>query len=334
MTKWLKWPRPIHRQAHLAATNNYSNPLLQINALSKSFQKHPPKKTCCKYRCSHNHGDCPAWGTICNVCVQKNHWFQQCRRSGRRHSLLGHTPSPRRPQQVRQRRPSVNKQLKQGKGGGGSQFNKTNPKKPGGMPKTHKAFTLIVTENLLSGPSYPPKVKYSGSEGTKDLSMKAGQQEPADPPKPTGEQSNNTFTCDALRGNGNEEYNNCNKKYKVYTDTDSDDKTEIITELTCKLKGNLFDMEAKVDLGAETNYIPLSHFRYLFPEICREDGKPKDKALKPILAQFEAYDSGILQVHRWIMLPTQDINRDKKFHPVSYYMVDRKEARILISHET
>ena len=34
------------------------------------------------------------------------------------------------------------------------------------------------------------------------------------------------------------------------------------------------------------------------------------------------------------MLPTQDINRNKKFHPVRYYVVDRKEARILISHAT
>ena len=34
------------------------------------------------------------------------------------------------------------------------------------------------------------------------------------------------------------------------------------------------------------------------------------------------------------MLPTQDINRDKKFHPVRYYMVVREKARILISHAT
>ena len=52
------------------------------------------------------------------------------------------------------------------------------------------------------------------------------------------------------------------------------------------------------------------------------------------MAQFEAYDGGILQAHKWIMLPTQDINRDKKFHPVRYYVVDREEARVLISHAT
>ena len=34
------------------------------------------------------------------------------------------------------------------------------------------------------------------------------------------------------------------------------------------------------------------------------------------------------------MLPTRDMNRDKKFYPVRYYVVDREEARILISHAT
>ena len=61
---------------------------------------------------------------------------------------------------------------------------------------------------------------------------------------------------------------------------------------------------------------------------------PKDKALTPTLAQFDAYDGGILQAHGWIIVPTQDITRAKKFHPVRYYVVDREEARILISHAT
>ena len=33
------------------------------------------------------------------------------------------------------------------------------------------------------------------------------------------------------------------------------------------------------------------------------------------------------------MLPTQNIS-DKKFHPVRYYVVDREDAKILISHAT
>ena len=53
---------------------------------------------------------------------------------------------------------------------------------------------------------------------------------------------------------------------------------------------------------------------------------------KPTLAQFEAYDGGIMTSHGWIILPTRDIRDSNKFHPVRYYVVTREEARILISH--
>ena len=92
-------------------------------------------------------------------------------------------------------------------------------------------------------------------------------------------------------------------------------------------------MEVKVDPGSETNCIPLSHFRRLFPQLCKTDGLPKETALEPTLAQFEAYDGGIMQAHGWTIMPTQNIST-KKFHPVRYYVVEREDARILISHAT
>ena len=90
----------IHKQAHSMAnpSNSYSNPLIQTNALSKSFQKGPPKKTCGKCGCSHSHGDCPAHRTTCSKCGHLNHWAQQCRSSGRRNSSTSRSPSPGRPQ--------------------------------------------------------------------------------------------------------------------------------------------------------------------------------------------------------------------------------------------
>ena len=163
--------------------------------------------------------------------------------------------------------------------------------------------------------------------------MNADLARPAHPPKVSGEQFHNTFMCDALISNGNELYDPPSNKGKAYTDTDSDGKTEIITDITCKFKGKLIAMELKVDPGSETNCIPLSHFRCLFPQLCSKDGSPKENALEPTLAQSEVYDGGIMTSHRWIILPTRDI-RDNKFHPVRYYMVTREEARILISHAT
>ena len=191
-----------------------------------------------------------------------------------------------------------------------------------------------LTVTGLSGSQHPPKVDGPEGDETKEsVSMNADLLRPAHPPKVSGEQLHNTFMCDALISNGNELYDPPSNKGKAYTDTDSVGKTEIITDITCKFKGKLIAMEVKVDPGTETNCIPLSHFRHLFPQLCRKDGSPKENALEPTLAQFEAYDGGIITSHGWIILPTWDI-RDNKFHPVRYYVVTREEARILISHAT
>ena len=330
----------IHKQAHSMAnpSNSYCNPLIQTNALSKSFQKGPPKKTCGKCGRSHSHGDCPAHGTTCSKCGHLNHWAQQCRSSGRRNSSTSCSPSPGRPQN-RQRRFSGNKPNKgRGRGRGGNIKQKSTPKRPGngrgrGGGKPFKTNALTVTG--LSGPQHPPKVDGPGGNETKEsVSMNADLPRPAHPPKVSGEQFYNTFACDALISNGNELYDPPSNKGKAYTDTDSDGKTEIITDIMCKFKGKLIAMEVKVDPGSETNCIPLSHFRHLFPQLCRKDGTPKENALEPTLAQFEAYDGGIMTSHGWIILPTQDIRDSNKFHPVRYYVVTREKARILISHAT
>ena len=190
-----------------------------------------------------------------------------------------------------------------------------------------------LTVTSLSRPQHPPKVDGLGGNKTKEIvSMNAGLLIPVHPPKVSGEPFINTFACDALTSNGNELYEPPSNQGKAYTD--SDGKTEIITDITCKFKGKLIAMEVKVDPGSKTNCIPLSHFRHLFPQLCSKDGTPKKNALEPTLAQFEAYDGGILTCHRWIILPTRDIRDTKKFHPVRYYVVTREEARILISHAT
>ena len=204
----------------------------------------------------------------------------------RRSSSSRCTPFPHR--QQRQRRPSSNKQNKQGGGGGkgsGKFFKKGTPnKKKGGPPKNkNNIHSLALVKPLggdsissnnnnrvgLSGPAHPPKEKY----------LLAG---PTHPPKvkyslqtDSGELCSNSFVCYAL-GNGNgKQVDNCNKKYKVYTDTDSDGKTEIVTDITCKYKGKVFAMEVKVDPGSETICTPLSHFRCLFPQMCGKDGNQR-----------------------------------------------------------
>ena len=326
----------IHKQAHsMAPPGNYSNPLIQTSTLSKSFQKGPPKKTCGKCGCSHSDSDCPAHSTTCSKCSHLNHWAQQCRSSGRRNISTGHSPS-REDHRIDRRFSSKQSNKSRVCGGGSSKHKSTPNKKPscgGGGGKPFKMNALTVTG--LSGPQHPPKVAGPGGNETKEIvSMNAGLSRPAHPPKVSGEPFINTFTCDALTSNGNELYEPPSNQGKAYTDTDIDGKTEIITDITCKFKGKIVAMEVKVDPGSETNCIPLSHFRHLFPQLCSKDGNPKENTLEPTLAQFEAYVGGILHSHRWIILPTWDIRDTKKFHPVRYYVVTREGARILISHAT
>ena len=144
----------------------------------------------------------------------------------RRSSSSVCTPSPHWSQN-RQRRPSGGKPNKQQGGGGGKGsgkfFKKGTPnKKKGGPPRksTVHSLELVVSErgnNIsshegISGPSHPPKEKYS-LEG------------PPHPPKvkyslktDTGEPCSNPFVCYAL-GNGNGKLANSNTTYKAYTDT-------------------------------------------------------------------------------------------------------------------
>ena len=192
----------IHKQAHsVAPPSNNSNPLIQTNALSKSFQKGPPKKTCGKCGHSHNHGECPAHGTTCSKCGHMNHWAQQCRSSWRRNSSTGRSPSLGRPQN-RHRMFSSNKPNKGRGRGGGSGKQKSTPKRPGsshgrGGGKPFKTNALTVTG--LPRPQHPPKVVGLGGNETKEsVSMNTGLLRPVHPPKVSGEPFINTFTCDAL----------------------------------------------------------------------------------------------------------------------------------------
>ena len=165
----------IHKQAHSMAnpSNSYANPLIQTNALSKSFQKGPPRKTCGKCGRSHSHSDCPAYRTTCSKCGRPNHWAQQCRSSGRRNSSTGRSPSPGRPQN-RQRCTSGNKQPNKGKGWGRGAIVKqrSTPKRPGsghgrGGGKPFKMNALTVTG--LPGSQHPPKVDGTGKDGNKGV---------------------------------------------------------------------------------------------------------------------------------------------------------------------
>ena len=76
----------------------------------------------------------------------------------------------------------------------------------------------------------------------------------------------------------------------LYTDTDPDNRSEIITDVTIRMPGKAgtMMMEVKVDPGAQPSCIPLHKFKTLFPHLCR-DGLPKEGLLDNTHNEFQSY---------------------------------------------
>ena len=83
----------------------------------------------------------------------------------------------------------------------------------------------------------------------------------------------NRFSCFAVHSKMAQSTNDKSKPSEgLYTDTDPDDRSEIITDVTIRMPGKAgtMMMEVKVDPGAQPSCIPLHKFKTLFPHLCRD----------------------------------------------------------------
>ena len=100
-------------------------------------------------------------------------------------------------------------------------------------------------------------------------------------PGPEEEGTYNRFSCFAVHSKMSQSTNAKSKPLEgLYTDTDPDNRSEIITDITIRMPGKAgtMMMEVKVDPGAQPSCIPLHKFKTLFPHLCR-DGLPKEGLL-------------------------------------------------------
>ena len=118
----------------------------------------------------------------------------------------------------------------------------------------------------------------------------------------------------------------------LYTDTDPDDRSEIITDVTIRMPGKAgtMMMEVKVDPGAQPSCIPLHKFKTLFPHLCR-DGLPKEGLLDNTQNEFQSYNGGDMTCYGHLLIDVKD-KVTKKYHPIRFYMMNTDVPRILISH--
>ena len=118
----------------------------------------------------------------------------------------------------------------------------------------------------------------------------------------------------------------------LYTDTDPDNRSEIITDITIRMPGKAgtMMMEVKVDPGAQPSCIPLHKFKTLFPHLCR-DGLPKEGLLDNTQNEFQSYNGGDMMCYGHFLIDVKD-KVTKKYHPIRFYVMNTDMPRILISH--
>ena len=118
----------------------------------------------------------------------------------------------------------------------------------------------------------------------------------------------------------------------LYTDTDPDNRSEIITDITVRMSGKTgtMMMEVKVDPWAQPSCIPLHKFKTLFPHLCR-DGLPKEGLLDNTQNEFQSYNGGDMTCYGHFLIDVKD-KVTKKYHPIRFYVMNTDVSRILISH--
>ena len=306
-----------HQASHGGANSapSYNNPLLSAHALSK---RRPSGRGNNGQRCgkcgkSHERGNCPAYGKSCNRCKGINHFQAVCR--SKVAAKTGQSPHLSKKSQP-QRRGSTGSYNGHGKGGGKK---KKTPKKP---PKQN-AYAVTMKNSVPS-----EVTTTSGGErenhGNVSKTVTSGPEE---------EGTYNRFSCFAVHSKMAQSTNTESKPTEgLYTDTDPDARSEIITDVTIRMPGKAgtMMMEVKVDPGAQPSCIPLHKFKTLFPHLCR-DGLPREGLLDNTLNEFQSYNGGDMTCYGHLLIDVKD-RITKKYHPIRFYVMNTDVPRILISH--
>ena len=311
-----------HQASHGGANSapSYNNPLLSAHALSK---RRPSGRGNNGQRCgkcgkSHEQGNCPAYGKTCNRCQGINHFKAVCR--SKVAAKTGQSPHLSKKSQP-PRRGSTGSYNGQGKGGGNRQHKKKKtPKKP---PKQN-AYAVTMKNSV-------PSEVTTASGGEREKQGNVSSKTVLSGPEEEG--TYNRFSCFAVHSKMSQSTKAKSKPTEgLYTDTDPDNRSEIITDVTIRMPGKAgtMMMEVKVDPGAQPSCIPLHKFKTLFPHLCR-DGLPKEGLLDNTHNEFQSYNGGDMTCYGHLLIDVKD-KVTKKYHPIRFYVMNTDVPRILISH--
>ena len=304
-----------HQASHGGANSapSYNNPLLSAHAINK---RRPSGRNqshqCGKCGKSHEEGNCPAYGKTCNKCKGPNHFRAMCR--SKVPDRMMQSPYKKKPQQQARRMSTSSN----GKGGGKQFFKKKMPKKH--PPQKQKAYKVTFKPKTVLKET---SGKNAGNVSNPVLSGKV----------PDNEGTYNRFSCFAVHSKMAQSTNTKSKPGEgLYTDTDPDNRSEIITDVTIRVPGKpgTMMMEVKVDLGVQPSCIPLHKFQILFSHLCR-DGLPRPGLLDNTQSEFQSYNGADMTCYGYLLIDVKD-KVTKKYHPIRFYMMNTDVPRILISH--
>ena len=224
-----------HQASHGGANSapSYNNPLLTAHALTK---RRPSGWNACHW-CgkSHERGNCPAYGKTCDKCKGMNHFKAVC------HSKVTAAKTATSPYKGKKSQPtrtaSTGSNGGNGKSGGKRQhFKKRTPKKP---PPKQKTYAVMFKNSVPSATQATP------GGGEKENGKVSHQKTVLSGPKEEG--TYNRFSCFAVHSKMSQSTNARSKPLEgLYTDTDPDNRSEIITDVTIRVPGKAGTMMMEV----------------------------------------------------------------------------------------
>ena len=206
------------------------------------------------------------------------------------------------------------------KEGGKCQHQKKTPKKP----LKQNAYEVTFKNSVLSAVTTTSGGERENHGKVSSKTVLSGLEE---------EGTYNRFSCFAVHSKMSQSTNAKSKPLEgLYTDTDPDNRSEIITDITIRMPGKAgtMMMEVKVDPGVQPSCIPLHKFKTLFPHLCR-DGLPKEGLLDNTQNEFQSYNGGDMMCYGHFLIDVKD-KVTKKYHPIRFYVRNTDVPRILISH--
>ena len=306
-----------HQASHGGANSapSYNNPLLTAHGITK--RRPSGRNTCHQCGKSHEQGNCPTYGKVCDKCKGPNHFKVVC------HSKVTAAktaPSPHRSKKSQPpRQASTGSNSGHGKGGD-KQFSKRRmPKKP-----KQKAYKVTFKNLVPSGVTATSGGERENSKVSHQNSVLSGPEE---------EGTYNRFSCFAVNSKMTQSTNAKSKLMEgLYTDTDPDNRSEIIRDITIRMPGKAGTMmtEVKVDPGAQPSCIPLHKSKTLFPHLCR-NSLPKEGLLYNTHNEFQSYNGADMMCFGHFLIDVKD-KVTKKYHPIRFYVMNTDVPWILISH--